>query len=221
MNRVRGAAELVALLVVAVALCSLVGHLNPLPRTLVGTDRLGPDNGEAIAEYIDRAAASVTEARADFDPHWALVSFDSVIAPTDAFDLARGVRIAEVLLRVPMERVQTQVIAIGVPGTEASVIESEDRAAAGLQSSTGQWDRQSQIDAASAVRLSRGCDCVVGLVVRATGTELASVSTAVGVRSVESRPADATAGRFAVRALLPDYVDVAGPLPDDGPIPPP
>lgn len=221
MNRFRGALEACVLVLVALGLCAVVGVLNPLPRPGVGTDALGPDNGETVEDYARRAASSVEDAHADTDRHWALVSFSSATSPARAYDAAGEVRIAQVLLRVPMERVQTQVIAIGVAGNSRSVISSEDIAASRLQGSTGQWDRQSQIDAASASRLASGCDCVVGLIVYATGDELGTLVDVPEVRAVEALPADAVAGKFAVRAFLPEYVDVVGPLPDDGPIPPP
>ena len=221
MTRFRGALEACVLVVVALGLCAVVGVLNPLPRPGVGTDALGPENGETVEGYVSRAASSVEDARADTDRHWALVSFSSGTSPAQAYDALGEVRIAQVLLRVPMERVQTQVIAIGVAGNESSVISSEDIAASRLQGSTGQWDRQSQIDAASSARLASGCDCVVGLIVYATGEVLSALGDDIQVRAVEALPADAIAGKFAVRAFLPDYVDIVGPLPDDGPIPPP
>ena len=50
----------------------------------VGSDTLGPDNGEVVADYLARAADSLTEAEADGDlEHWGLVSF------TDAVGLDR------------------------------------------------------------------------------------------------------------------------------------
>jgi hypothetical protein len=36
---------------------------------------------------------------------------------------------------------------------------------------------------------------------------------------VEALPPDAVSGKFAVEPLLPEHIDVVGPLPDDGPVP--
>ncbi len=231
MNRLWGAAEAVALVVAALVFFAIVGALNPLRQLAVDTDRLGPDNGEYVAEYVDRAAMSVKKSLEDNDLHWGLVSFDSAVSSAQSWGLVDGIRISQVLLRVPLDRVQTAVITVGVSGSELSVAESESVAASRLQvsmgrasmgpASMGQGDRQSQIDAASASALSAGCDCVVGLIVRAPAAALATIAGRPGVRAVEALPADAVAGRFAVRALLPDFVDVVGPLPDDGPVPPP
>ncbi|MGA9872630.1 MAG: hypothetical protein WBQ44_16010 [Rhodococcus sp. (in: high G+C Gram-positive bacteria)] len=220
MSRYRGAAEATALVAAAVLLCAVVGYANPLPEPRIGTDRLGPDNGERVDEYLARATESVDDARTDNDLHWALVSFDSPLAPLQSYESAAEVRIAQVLLRVPIERVQTQELVVGVPGTEASILEATDTAASRLQGSMGEWDRRAQVDAVSAARLAAGCDCVVGLVVHADGTSLQALGARPDIRAVEALPADAIAGRFAVRAFLPDYVDVVGSLPDDGPIPP-
>lgn len=221
MTRLRSVASACALAVATLIFFAVVGMLNPLPKPHVDTDTLGPDNGETVDEYIARALSSVRDASSGDDVHWGLVSFAAPLAPRDALLAVSDARIAQVLFRVPMERVQTPVVSIGVSGSERSVLASEDDAASRLRGSTGQWDRQSQIDAASSARLTAGCDCVVGLVVRATGRTLQSVMDAPGVRAVEALPADAVAGRFAVRALLAEYTDVVGPLPDDGPIPPP
>lgn len=220
MTRWRRVGELGVLVLAFLLLFWFVGVANPIPRPGVNTDRLGPDNGETVDEYIARSWESVDLASADDDLHWSLVSFTAETSPVGAFEAAGGVRIAQVLVRVPLERVQTQVIAVGVPGTERSVTEAGDVAASRLQGSMGQWDRQAQIDGVSASRLAAGCDCVVGLVVHAPATALDSILSRPDVRAVESLPSDARAGKFAVRALLPDYVDVVGPLPDDGPIPP-
>jgi hypothetical protein len=221
MTWLRGAAEACALVFAALLLCLVVGVLNPLPRPTVSTDTLGPDSGEFVDTYIARAEASLTEFTSGVDPSWALVSFDTSVFPTRLLEVARGMRIAQVLVRVPMYRVQTQVITVGVSGSESSVLGAEDAAATTLRGSMGQWDRQAQIDAASVPRLAAGCECVVGMVVRSSSAALLSLRGESGVRAVEALPTDATAGKFAVRALLPEYVDVVGPLPDDGPIPPP
>ncbi|MET0198907.1 MAG: hypothetical protein ABW364_16880 [Rhodococcus fascians] len=228
MTRMSGAATAAATVLAAVVLLFALGTANPVPRPGVNTDTLGPDTGEAVSEYLARAEETLAEDFADPDSagsnsemQWALVSFDAEVAPARAYDAVQDVRIAQVLLRVPIERVQTQVISVGVPGTEASVLGSAAVAGSRLHGSTGQWDRQSQIDAVSSARLLEGCECVVGLIVRGSSEQLGTVDAGDGVRAVEALPADAIAGRFAVRALLPDYADVVGPLPDDGPVPTP
>ncbi|SNT21960.1 hypothetical protein [Rhodococcoides kyotonense] len=220
MKRVAGLVEGVVLVAAAVGLCAVVGIASPRPVPGVSTDRLGPDTGETVTEYVDRSRAGVAELT-DTEQHWALVSFDTYLSPRAAAEAAGGERIAQVVIRVPLDRVQTRVLTIGVPGSVMSVVDALDVAATELNAGVGQWDRQSQIDAASVSRLADGCDCVVGLVVRADPSALSTMADSPGVRAVEALPADARAGHFAVRAFLPDYTDVVGALPDDGPIPPP
>ena len=94
-DRARSAAVIVGVVALVVLVLAL-GAANPRRSAPVGTDRLGPDGGEAVAAYLDRAHASLS---ADDDPvRWALVSFDTEVAAADAYRLAGGVRISQVLL---------------------------------------------------------------------------------------------------------------------------
>ncbi|SEL76397.1 hypothetical protein [Rhodococcus maanshanensis] len=216
----RDRAGAVAAICCALALAVLVvvlGLANPPRPTPIATDRLGPDTGEVVAEYLDRAADSV--AGSDTDQHWALVSLGPEATVDQAYRLAGGVRISQVLFRVPIERVQTQLIVVDVPGDEAAVRRSPLVAAGRLQGSAGEWDRQARIDAVSAGRLADGCACVVGMTVRGDLAQLRALASRPGVRAVEALPADAVHGRFAVVPLLPEHVDVVRPGPDDGEVP--
>ncbi|MGB7238360.1 MAG: hypothetical protein WBD41_20600, partial [Rhodococcus sp. (in: high G+C Gram-positive bacteria)] len=103
MRWVRGVAEACVLVVVTLVLFAVVGVMNPLPRPGVNTDRLGPDNGETVADYTSRSVQSVQDAAADEDLHWALVSFAAATSPSTAYESAGGTRIAQVLIRVPMD----------------------------------------------------------------------------------------------------------------------
>ncbi|MEK8071296.1 hypothetical protein [Rhodococcoides navarretei] len=196
---------------------AVIGHLNPVRQLGVGTDRLGPDSGEQVIDYLARAEASL---RADdAAPRWASVSFDRALTAEQAHAIAGGVRISQVLLRVPLDRVQTPILTVGVPGSERSVLNSTARAASLAGESFGAGDRQAQIAAVSQRRLLDGCACVVTLVVRGTLPELTELAGRPDVRAVQALPPDAVSGKFAVEPLLPEYVDVVGPLPDDGPVP--
>jgi hypothetical protein len=55
--------------------------------------------------------------------------------------------------------------------------------------------------------------------VRGTPAELTELAGRADVRAVQALPPDAVSGKFAVEPLLPEYVDVVAPLPDDGPVP--
>ncbi|MCZ4560015.1 hypothetical protein O4160_04095 [Rhodococcus sp. IEGM 1401] len=211
---VLGGVVAAALVFVALA---VIGHLNPVRQLGVGTDRLGPDSGEQVIDYLARAEASL---RSDnTEPRWGSVSFDRELTAEQAYAVADGIRISQVLLRVPLDRVQTPILTVGVPGSERSVLNSTARAASLATESFGARDRQAQIAAVSRQRLLDGCACVVTLVVRATPAELSELAGRADVRAVQALPPDAVSGKFAVEPLLPEHVDVVGPLPDDGPVP--
>ncbi|KQU57348.1 hypothetical protein ASG84_17410 [Rhodococcus sp. Leaf278] len=212
-----GVVRLLAAALLVVGGLAVVGHLNPQRQLGVGTDRLGPDSGEQVTDYLARAETSLLAD--DAEPRWGSVSFDRELTAEQAYAAANDVRISMVLFRVPLDRVQTPILTVGVPGSERSVLNSTARAAGQIQESFGAGDRQAQIEAVSQRRLLGGCACVVTLVVRGTPAELSEVAGRDGVRAVEALPPDAVSGKFAVEPLLPEYVDTVGPLPDDGPIP--
>ncbi|MER2086475.1 hypothetical protein ACIQYW_14920 [Rhodococcus erythropolis] len=215
-----------ALAVVAVAAVVGVGFANPVPTPPIRTDTLGPDSGEAVPDYLDRARDSIA---ALDGPVWALVSFtkaltvDEVITTTSSSQVSSvrvpDVRVARVMYRVPIERVQTPLMSVPVPDNDEAVRRSPGVAATRLASLGGDTDRQQQVALASAKQLSAGCACAVGVLVRATPEGLDAIARESNVRAVEALPSDASPWLAAVRPLLPEYVDVVAPGPDDGPVP--
>ena len=215
-----------ALAVVAVAAVVGVGFANPVPTPPIRTDTLGPDSGEAVPDYLERARDSIA---ALDGPVWALVSFtkaltvDEVITTTSSSQVSSvrvpDVRVARVMYRVPIERVQTPLMSVPVPDNDEAVRRSPGVAATRLASLGGDTDRQQQVALASARQLSAGCACAVGVLVRATPEGLDAIARESNVRAVEALPSDASPWLAAVRPLLPEYVDVVAPGPDDGPVP--
>ncbi|WP_312638490.1 hypothetical protein AAC389_11775 [Rhodococcus qingshengii] len=219
-------APAVVAVVVGVAAVVGVGFANPVPTPPIRTDTLGPDSGEAVPDYLDRARDSVASVDG---PVWALVSFtkaltvDEVITSTSSVQVpgaeVSGVRVSRVMFRVPIERVQTPLMSVPVPDNDEAVRRSPGVAATRLVSLGGDTDRQQQVALASAKRLSAGCACAVGVLVRATPEGLEAIEHDSNVRAVEALPFDASPWLAAVRPLLPEYVDVVAPGPDDGPVP--
>lgn len=209
-----------------VAVVLVLGAANPPRRAPVATDRLGPDSGELVADYLARAAASVDPTGTD--PRWGLVTFTTEVTATQAASLvgaagtdAAGTDdavISQLWFRVPIDRVQTPIVGVGVAGAE-SIARSPGYAAAQLYGTTGEWDRQGRIDAVSAARLGENCACALAATIRASQRDLAAVAAVPGVRAVEALPADAVFGRFAVRPLLPEQSVAVTPGPDDGEVP--
>lgn len=216
-------------LVVALGLLLLfAGLLWPPREGVVLTDRLGPEQGELVADYVDRARRTFDDSAA-LDPRFALVSLRAAIAPFQALAVADRVRVSQVLYQVPIPRVQTTLVAVSVPDGSWALLHSAGIAArqlnAGATRSTGQPqrplgdERRRRIDIVSAARLEDGCACIVGLTVRGTSAQLAELAKRNGVRSVEALPPDAVFGRFSVAPLLPEQIDVVAPEPDDGEVP--
>ncbi|AGT93082.1 hypothetical protein O5Y_16170 [Rhodococcus erythropolis CCM2595] len=216
----------VVAVVVGVAAVVGVGFANPVPTPPITTDTLGPDSGEAVPDYLDRARDSVASVDG---PVWALVSFtkaltvDEVITSTSSVQVpgaeVSGVRVSRVMFRVPIERVQTPLMSVPVPDNDEAVRRSPGVAATRLVALGGDTDRQQQVALASAKQLSAGCACAVGVLVRATPEGLDAITRESNVRAVEALPSDASPWLAAVRPLLPEYVDVVAPGPDDGPVP--
>ncbi|WP_435591895.1 hypothetical protein [Nocardia sp. bgisy118] len=203
------------------AFLAVLGALNP-PRELgVGTDRLGPDHAEPVAEYLVRARDSLSGA--DADQHWALVSFTEPVTPQSIPAHSGGLRIGQVLHRVPIPGVQTPLVAVPVPAGDAVAVASADAAAWQIQdqleSTVTSDERYTRIMTVAMSRLREGCACTVGLVVRGTLPELRNLASVDGIRAVEALPADAVAGHFAVSPLLPEHTETVAPGADDAPVP--
>ncbi|WP_405162303.1 hypothetical protein OG203_39385 [Nocardia sp. NBC_01499] len=194
----------------------LLGVLNPPRKAGVFTDRLGPEQGEQVADYLARARDSL--GGMDAAEHWALVSFTEPLVPEQIPPHSAGMRIAQVLYQVPIPRVQTPLVAVPVPAGDAAAIDSAESAAWLLPRSAPD-ERATRVTALSAARLRSGCACTVGLVLRGPLDCLRKLSSQNGIRAVEALPADAVAGRFGVVPLLPEQLDVIQPGPNDGPVP--
>ncbi|WP_280487720.1 hypothetical protein REK76_08650 [Nocardia farcinica] len=214
---------------------AVLGVLVPPRESGVGTDRLGPEHGEAVADYRARARQSLDGA--DTAERWALVSFTAPLPPGQLTGLGAGLRIAQVLYQVPMPRVRTPLTVVPVPAGAAAVLASAEAAASQLRDALDPDtidpkaldpdtidrntadERYRRVLGVAAQRLTDGCACAVGVVVRGPLDRLRTLAENPAVRAVEALPADAIAGRFGVVPLLPEHVDVVAPGPDDGPIP--
>jgi hypothetical protein len=215
-----------AVLLVAVGFALWVaGQRGELPTG--GAQRLGPETGEPVADYLRRADASLPAAHAG--PVWALVQLDGYLMPKPAAELTQGVRLSRVIFRVPLPRVQTALITRDVPGqrpaaerTEALLVRAmgsaaQDRLAASRALPSG---RGAAVAAAEAAQLRDGCGCVLALLVLGDGDALRAVTTRPGVRAVHAAFPDTSIQGLAISPLLPEQLDLVGPVPDDGPVTP-
>lgn len=215
-------AVLGVLLAVLLGTAAVAGR-SDAPTPPPGVERLGPESGEAVADYLRRAAASLPPS--DTDRVWALVQLTEYLDAGAAAELAGDVRISRVLLRVPLPRVQTAILTRDVAGQRpAAEIAAAIRAAAAQRTTAAAHaraagrDRAAAVAAAEAERLWTGCACVLALLVRADRAALQELAGADVVRAVHASPPGIPLAGVATAPLLPEQTERAGPVPDDGPV---
>jgi hypothetical protein len=193
---------------------------EPVPA---GVQRLGPEAGELVAAYLRRAGASLPAAHS---ARWALVQLDSYLTPARAAGLAQGVRISKVVLRVPLPRLQTALITRDLAGQQpVAELAGAQRSAAAERLAASRLapdsSRQAAVAAAEAVQLQQGCACVLALLVFGDGDALHLIAMRPDARVVQAALPDTSVEDLAIAPLLPEQSDIAGPVPDDGPVPAP
>jgi hypothetical protein len=211
----------VALLAACAVVAALVAWYGaarspaPTPGPPPGSVQLGPDPDEAVTAYLTRAAATLPP---QGSTALALVQF--VDERTLGDPLPPGTPV-EAVFRVDLPRVQTALrfmpLEPGVPTGTALGSAQQRAASAATADATRLTGRPKAVAGAEASALARpDCACVVALVVSADGAELRR--PAAGVRVVEAAPPGVTLRELALSPLLPEQVDRADPLPDDGPV---
>ncbi|GAA2069951.1 hypothetical protein [Williamsia deligens] len=221
-----GAVVVVTVLVVTAGLYWL-GATHPPRRSVVGTDRLGPDSGQSVQDY--RASASRGLAAA-IGTRWALVTLGTPLDDSAARSLVAGTTPARVALHVPIDGVATPTAVVPVtPDARSSqtarvlAVALLDGAASpgggtgGIVAQDGR--RGDEVASVVTTRLLGGCACVVGVVVRGPADRLRAIATDRRVRVVQVLPADAAGGLVTVVPLLPGQGAGGEPLADDGAVP--
>lgn len=219
-------AALWALAAVVVLVCALLLGLrtsvDPLPPPGAA---LGPESGELVATYLRTAAADLDHATGEA-PRWALLTPTEPLTPAAAAALAGGTRTSRVLLRVPVTRVQTPLVAVevadqhGAAALEAEILGAQARAGSTLaRAADTETGRPARVDAVASARLRGGCACVVGVLLRGSPVALRAVAARPHARSVQPASAGAAYGRLAVSPLLPQQTRTVSPGADDGAVP--
>lgn len=213
-------------ILVAVLLSLLMsGCASPRAQPPVrGTDLLGPEQGERVADYLARARHTLPTT----GEVWALVQLGEPVDAGTAAALTEGIRVSRVVYRVPLPRVQTALVTMLVPGQRpaAELRESQQRAGderqqAGERAAASGQSRAAGVAAVEAAELRAGCACVLALLVRADRAGLDAVASRPPVRAIHAAVPGLPLPAVAVSPLLPEQGDVVGPVPDDGPIPTP
>jgi hypothetical protein len=219
---VRTAVAVVATLVVVLGGLYVVGRLNPAPTPPVGTDVLGPDNGEQVSDYVARSGQSLDGSTGSDGDRWALISLTGPVDVAAAWQLTGArppVMVSQNIFNVPIERVQTPTVIVPTGNTEASFSASVQVASQAVVARAPTTPRAQQVGEVAALRLRSSCVCLIGIVVRADLEQLRSLADQPGVRAVQALPADARGGLFTVVPLPPTATTVVAPAPDDGPVP--
>lgn len=238
--RVVGVGAVVVLALVAV-LAALRTELPLSPGVM--SDALGPEDGERVADYVERAADSLVEGEDHGDDdedgapaaearRWALVTADRAVSTTEADGMVQPLpRVSGLYVQVPVEGVAMPVTGVTLAepvAGEADRTAVFDRGLDRVVDRLGREpsdqdpsdrDRGAAVNALTVSRIRDGEPAIIGLLARGTTEQLREVADRPGVRAVEALPADAVWQRFAVRPLQPQQREVALPLPDDAPVP--
>jgi hypothetical protein len=191
------------------------------PAPAPGSVRLGPEPGEEVAAYLQRLPAELPPPGLDA---LALVQFTAELPGSAAVPAVAGAVPVTAVLRVPLPRVQTALrfepLEPGMPvpaALDAARQRARQEAAADAQRQVG---RAAEVAAAEArVLADPAAPCVLAVVIRALRADMDAVAARPGVRAVHAAPAGVTARELAIAPLLPDQVERADPLPDDGTVP--
>ncbi|MBW0102598.1 hypothetical protein [Pseudonocardia sp. KRD291] len=194
---------------------------GPTPARTAGSVRLGPDPGQAVAEYRADLARRLP---APGETTLALLQLDRPLDTATAAALAGPSPVVTAVFRVSLPRVQTALRFEPVTGTgdvAAALDVARQRAgfAAGADASRLGGRRAAVASAEMRALDSPSCACLPALVVRADRARLEALSTTPGVRAVDAAPVGTQVTDLALAPLLPEQTAAADPLPDDGPVP--
>lgn len=175
---------------------------------------------------VDTAAATLADAPVGSGAGTAAGSSG---APTGARTAARPVT---AVFRVPLPRVQTALRFQPLPAVTDSDPAAGLRRRLTLAQSAAQRaavadaarlrGRSSEVAAAESAALGRSdCRCLLAVLVSGERTALEAVAARPGVRAVDAAPSGTPDDGVALAPLLPEQTRIAGPIPDDGPVPPP
>jgi hypothetical protein len=191
------------------------------PAPAPGSVRLGPEPGEEVAAYLQRLPAELPAPGVEA---LALVQFAAELPESEAAPAVAGAVPVTAVLRVPLSRVQTALrfepLAQGTPvsvALDAARQRAQQEAAADAQRQAG---RAADVAAAEAgVLADPAAPCVLAVVIRAERAGMDAVAARPEVRAVHAAPAGVTERELAIAPLLPEQVERADPLPDDGAVP--
>jgi len=191
--------------------------------------RLGPDPGESVADYLAGLPARLPPAGAPAVP--ALVQFGALPDGAATARLLSGANPATAVFRVPLPRVQTALHFQPLPPVDAADPVAAAPRRFTLAQQAAQRDATAQASRltgrpasvagyeAAALAAQPGCRCVLAVLVVADRAVLTRLAGLPEVRAVDAAPEGTPVTGVALAPLLPEQTQVAGPAPDDGPVP--
>lgn len=205
--------------------------------------RVGVRQGDSVPDYIAAGRgelagllAAEPGSAAPGQPY-ALVSFAGYLAPDRLTPVVGGVSLVQVHARVPLPRVQTQLVRItafrvpdDVTAGMLATAARKDREAADYRRLAAEltgagaevdrlravYDSGAAVAEAEATAYRTRCSCVYAAVVRASPAALEQIAGRPEVRAVDPAPEVRRLDRTVFVAPLPEQRDVVRPPADDG-----
>jgi hypothetical protein len=210
------------------------GAAPPPPQAAVPlTTTIGPTPGASVASYLTHASFNLRkfgESSRD-QPGYAVVDLHNYLRPDEAAKVFNGVEVVRAYVRMPSKTLPTQVHAIPLQSTFATLgegMEGSGRLAAATAHTFGELvgqlkprtaqDRalrkryalQKQASSYEAAALLRPptCGCVFSVVVHATDTDLLRLAASPEVRAVDPAPINVSLSTLTVFPLEPEIVTI-------------
>ena len=194
----------------------------------VGALALGPEFGTQATAYLRHAATSLDAAATGSpdDTRFAMVSLSAYYRPAVAASILSGYVVKRAWVHVasagklapPMIVAINGDVAAGLKAFYSRQVISQSRAEAAYQqladdispTDPQKADNQQYADLArkQSAAFKAGCSCVYAFVVEATPTQLLSLRSRPGIRSIEVGPAGAKLGDLVLTTLYPEIKGV-------------
>ncbi|MBB5869353.1 hypothetical protein F4553_002732 [Allocatelliglobosispora scoriae] len=226
------ALTIVAGLSVAAVLVAAVWQANqaaPTTDTSVGqVVRVGVAQGGSIPDYELSSRAELAALGDAGEPAYALVSFSAYLAPDRLPPVLAKVKIIDVYVRVPLERIQTEIVRVSASVVPADVVRGMDTLAARKTAEAASYREQlakaadpgladvysagARTAEAEATAYAEHCSCAYAAVVSATPAELRALAGRPGVRAVDPAPEIHRLDRTVFLPPLPEQKQRAIPV---------
>jgi hypothetical protein len=201
--------------------------------------RVGVATGDSIPAYV-RASRAELASLARATPSietYALVALSEYVSPARLTPIVRGTSLSEVLARVPLPDMQTEIVRLpaqrlpaDAEAGMAAAADKKDREARNYRArgagvaGDGQAERElrrlyetgAAVAQAEASAFRANCACLYAAVVRGTPAALGEITRRVGVRAVDPAPEVQRLERAVFLPPLPEQSDVVRPPTDVG-----